>query len=119
MQLAYAQGLFWQVKIKEPPTFRGGMDGDTVCSFVYMVDIYFALTSIINERTRHKPRNYTSNVAWGMLKSDLLSQFKSVDYDRLNCEAFDWCRQRSSNVSEYIRAFKLALHRCDTHVSEE
>ena len=49
----------------------------------------------------------------------MLSQFKPVDYNRLNCEALDWCRQRSSDVSEYIRAFRLALLRCDTHVSEE
>ena len=80
------------------------MDGDTGRSFVHAVDIYFSLTGIINEQTRYKfasllliedaenwydMRNYTSNATWGTLKSHLLSWFKPVDYDRLNCEAFD------------------------------
>ena len=112
--------------MKKPPSFHGGMDGDTVCSFVHMVDMYSGLTSIINKQTRHKfaslllieeaenwynTRNYTSNATWGTLKSDFLSQFKPVDYDRLNCEALDQCIQQSSDVSEYIRAFRLALLR--------
>ena len=110
------------------------MDGDTVCSFLHMVDTYFGLTGIINGQIRHKSacllliedaenwydrRNYTSNATLGSLKSDFLSQFKPFDYDRLNHEALDWCGQCSSDVSEYIRAFRLALFRCDTHVSEE
>ena len=89
---------------------------------------------IINEQTRHKfssllliedaanwydMRNYTSNTTWGILKSDFLACFKPVDYDRLNQEALDRCRQRKPNVSEYIRAFRLALLRCNTHISEE
>ena len=89
-----------------------------------MVDMYFGLTGIINERTSHKfaslllieavenwyaTKNYISNATWGTLKNDLLSQFKPVDYDRLNREALDQCRQRSSGISEYIRAFRLAL----------
>ena len=110
------------------------MDGDTICSFVYVVETYLGLPGIINEQTRHKfasllliedaenwydTKNYTSNTTCGTLKSNLLSHFKPFDYNRLNCEALDWCRQRSSGVSEYIRAFRLALLRCDTHVSEE
>ena len=84
------------------------MDGDTGCSFVYMVDMYFGLTGIINEQTRHKfasllliedaenwydTKNYTSNATWRTPKCDFLSPFKPVDYDRLNREVFDWCRQ--------------------------
>ena len=87
--------------MKEPPSFDGDIDGDTVHSFVHAVDMYFGLTGIINEQNRHKSasllliedaenwydtRNNTSNATWGMLKSDLLSQFKPVDYDRLNCK---------------------------------
>ena len=64
-------------------------------------------------------RNYILNATWGTLKSDLLSQFKPVDWNRLNHEAIDQCRKRSSNVFEYIKAFRLALLRYDTHVSEE
>ena len=71
--------------MKEPPSFHGGIDGNTVCSFLYAVDTYFGLTGIINEQTRHKfasllliedaanwydMRNYTSNATWGTLKSD-------------------------------------------------
>ena len=110
------------------------MDGDTICSFVRMVDTYFGLTGIINEQTRHKfasllliedaanwydTRNYTSYATWGTLTSNLLSRFKLVDYDRLNWETLDQCRQRSPDISEYIRAFILALLSCDTHISEE
>ena len=94
--------------MKEPPSFHGGMDGDSVRSFLHMVDTYFGLTGIINEQTRHKfasllliddaenwydTKNYTSNATWGTPKYDFLSPFKPVDYDRLNCKAFDWCRQ--------------------------
>ena len=110
------------------------MDGDTVCSCVCIVDTYFSLIDTNNEQTRHKfaslifikdainwydMRNYTLNTTWGTLKRDLLSRFKPVDYDRPNHEALDHCRQRSTDVSAYIRAFGLALLRCDTHVSEE
>ena len=63
-------------------------------------------------------RNYTSNATWGTLKSGFLSRFKPFDYNRLNYEAFDQSRQRSPDVSEYIRVFRLALLRYDTHVSE-
>ena len=120
--------------MKEPPSFCGGMDSDTTHSFVRVVDMYCGPTGIINEQNRHKfasfllienaenwydVRNYTSNTTWGTFKSDLLSQFKPVDYDRLKCEALDRYRQRSPDISEYIRAFRLALLRCDTHVSEE
>ena len=116
--------------MKEPPSIYG----DTVCSFVCAVDTYFGLTGIINEPTRHKfasllliedtanrydTRNCTSNTSWGTLKSDLLFWFKPVDYNRLNHEALDQCRQQSSDVSEYIRAFILALLRCDIYVSEK
>ena len=63
--------------MKEPPSFHGVIDGDTVCSFVHMVDTYFGLTGIINEQTRYKfaslllikdaanwhdTKNYTSNL---------------------------------------------------------
>ena len=119
--------------MKEPPNFRGDMD-DTVWSFVHAVDMCFGLTGIINEQTRHKfashlpiddaanwydTTNCTFNTTWGTLESDLLSQLKPLDYDRLNCEALDWCKHQSSDVSEYIRAFILALLRYDTHISEE
>ena len=120
--------------MKEPPSFYGGIDGDTVYSFVYAVDIYYGLTGIINEQTRNKlasllliehaanwynMRNFICNATWGTLKHVLLSCFKPVDYNRLNREALDQCRQRSSDVSEYTRAFKLALLRCDIYISEE
>ena len=101
---------------------------------MYAIDMYFGLTDIINEQTRNKfasilliedaanwydMRNYTSNTTWGNLKFNLLSWLKPVDYDRLNREALYGCRQRSLDVLEYIRAFRLALLRCDTHISEE
>ena len=110
------------------------MDSDTICSLVYAVDTYFGLTFIINEQIRHKfaslllienaanyydKRNKTSNATWGTLKSDLLSRFKLVNYNRLNHEAFNQCRQKSPDVLEYLKAFKLALLRCNTHFSEE
>ena len=40
--------------MKEPPRFHGGMDGDTVYSFVHEVDTYFGLIGIINEQIKHK-----------------------------------------------------------------
>ena len=101
--------------MKEPHNFHGGMDGDTVRSFVHAIDTYFGLTSIINEQTRYKfaslllikdaenwygTKNYTSNDTWGTPKSNLLSQFKPFDYDRLNHKAFDQCRERGSDVSK-------------------
>ena len=67
------------------------MEGDTICSFVSVVDIYFGLTGIFNEWTKHKftsllliedaancydTRNYTFNATWGTLKSDLLSWYE-------------------------------------------
>ena len=80
------------------------MDGDTVYSFVHTVDMFFGLISVITEQTRHRfacflliedaenwygTRNYNSNDTRGTLKSDLLSCFKPVDYDRLHREALD------------------------------
>ena len=65
--------------MKEPPSFCDGMDGDTVHSFMHAVDMYFGLTGIINELTRHKfasllliedaencydIKSYTSNATW-------------------------------------------------------
>ena len=96
------------------------MDNNTVYNLVHAVDTYFGLTGIINEQTRHRfaslliiedaenwydTKKYTSNAIWGALKSDKLSCFKSVDYDRLNCKALFQCGQCSFGVSEYIRAF--------------
>ena len=90
--------------MKEPPIFDGGMDGNTVHSFLFAVDTYFSMIGIINEHTRHNftnllliehaknwydTRSYTSNATWGTLKSGFLSLFKAVDYDRLNHEALD------------------------------
>ena len=40
--------------MKDPPSFHGGINGDTVSSFMHMVDTYFDLTGIINKQTRHK-----------------------------------------------------------------
>ena len=74
--------------MKQPPSFYGGIDGDPVCSFVHVEDMYFGLTGIINEQTRHKfasllliedavnwydMRNSTSSATWGTLKSDFMS----------------------------------------------
>ena len=48
------KALLSKLKMKEPPSFHGGMDGDIVHSFKRMVDTCFALTGIIKEQTRHK-----------------------------------------------------------------
>ena len=80
--------------MKDPPSFCSGTDNNTISSFVHIVGMYFGLTSIINQQTRHtfaslllfedaenwyNMRNHTSNATWETLKSDLLPWFKPVD----------------------------------------